>query len=377
MKLFKILKLLFNCKLSFSKIKEKKVILFDCENIKSLKKLFKKKDYYILTTRYNNFKIIYLNNNIILELIKNYNFNQSIKINYLIAVIKSFNPRLILTHIDNSRDFHILSKFFYKKIYCAAIQMANRGDLLYNPLSWTKKFFIPNFFCFSNYEKKLYKKRKAIIKNYYPIGSLTSAFAKKYLDLDKNKKSLNYDICLISQPFIGKEFPQVKNFSDTEGLIAKYTHKLCKEENLKLVFIGKRKKNTFSGNQEIEFYNKYLGKNNFKILQPKIDNYLSYRKLYQSKIIIGHNSSLLREAIGFKKKVLVCNFTGSKLIQFPAKGIIELKSTNYDDFKKRVLKIINMKKSDYFKQINRNQDYIILPPGKTLKLLLPEIRHVV
>lgn len=377
MKLFKILKLFFNCKLSFSKIKEKKIILFDCENTKSLKKLFKKKDYHILTTRYYRFKIIYLNINIILELIKNYNFSQSIKINYLIAVIKSLNPKLILTNIDNSRDFHILSKFFYKKIYCAAIQMANRGDLLYNPLSWTKKFFIPNFFCFSNFEKKIYKKRKAIIHNYYPIGSLTSAIAKKYIDLDKNKKSLNYDICLISDAFDGKEFPQVKNFSDIEGLIAKYTHKLCKEENLKLVFIGKRKKNTFLGNQEIEFYNKYLGKNNFKILQPKIDNYLSYRNLYRSKIIIGHCSTLLREAIGFKKKVLFCNFTGSKFIQIPAEGILQLKSIKYDDFKKRVLKIINMKKSDYFKQINRDRNYIMLSPDKTLKLLLSQIRQAV
>ena len=105
-----------------------------------------------------------------------------------------------------------------------------------------KNFLFLIIFCFSEYEKKLFNKKQAIIKKFYPIGSLTSAFANKFIKLKKKNLLLKYDICLISQPFDGIEFPQVKNFSKIEGLIAKFTHRLCKEKNLSLVFVGKRKK---------------------------------------------------------------------------------------------------------------------------------------
>ncbi len=377
MKFKKLIKLFINCKFNFHQVPQKKIILFDCENVKNIKKLFLKKEFFILSNRYENLKIIYLNWSLFKTFLKNYNYKKSLKINYLYSLISLINPKLIITNIDNSRDFHILSKLLYKKICCVAVQMANRGDILYNPISYTKKFFIPNYFCFSEYEKKLFKKKQAIIKKFYPIGSLTSAFANKFIKLKKKNLLLKYDICLISQPFDGIEFPQVKNFSKVEGLIAKFTHRLCKEKNLSLVFVGKRKKNTTEGKQEIQFYNNYLGEKNFKILQPTKENYLSYQKILQSEIIIGHNSTLLREAIGFKKKVLYCNFTGSKLIEISAKGVLELKSPDYEDFKRRVLKIIKMSKFDYFKKIDKNSEKIICSPNNTIKLITSKLAKLV
>ena len=62
-----------------------------------------------------------------------------------------------------------------------------------------------------------------------------------------NKKKLKknkYDICLISEPHKenSTDFNQVKNFADTVGKIAQFTHQICKEENLKLVFSGEGEK---------------------------------------------------------------------------------------------------------------------------------------
>ena len=377
MKFIKLIKLFINCKFNFHQIPQKKIILFDCENVKNIKKLFIKKEYFILSNRYENLKTIYLNWSLFKLFLKSYNFKKSLKINYLNSLISEINPKLIITNIDNSRDFHIVSKEFHNKFCCVAIQMANRGDILYNPISYTKKFFIPNFFCFSEYEKTLYKKRKVKICNFYPVGSLTSALAQKFIKSKKKKLPIKYDICLISQPFDGIEFPQVKNFSDIEGLIAKFTHKLCNEENLNLIFIGKRKKNSPAGKKELEFYNKYLGENNYKLLQPVSENYQSYQKILQSKVIIGHNSTLLREAVGFKKKVLYCNFTGSNLIELSAKGILELKSSKYIEFKKRVMKILKMKNNEYYKHINKSPEKIICTPNNTIRLISSKIDELI
>ena len=57
----KFLKLLVKVKFDFSTLEHKKVILFDCENTLFLEKLFRKNDYFILSTRYNNFKKIFVN----------------------------------------------------------------------------------------------------------------------------------------------------------------------------------------------------------------------------------------------------------------------------------------------------------------------------
>ena len=63
-------------------------------------------------------------------MILNY-FKRSIKLNYLIALIININPKIVLTFIDNSKEFHFLSKFFNKKIQFLAFQNATRGDYHY------------------------------------------------------------------------------------------------------------------------------------------------------------------------------------------------------------------------------------------------------
>ena len=74
MKIYKLLKLIFISKFQVSAIPRKKVILFDCENIKNLKPLFKKNEFFVLSVRYLNIKKIYFNNSILKNLILKYRF---------------------------------------------------------------------------------------------------------------------------------------------------------------------------------------------------------------------------------------------------------------------------------------------------------------
>ena len=53
------------------------------------------------------------------------------------------------------------------------------------------------------------------------------------------------------------------------------------------------------------FYEEYLKEYNFQINVCSRDNFPTYRNMFQSKIIIGHASTVLREAFAFEKSLVL------------------------------------------------------------------------
>ena len=76
-----------------------------------------------------------------------------------------------------------------------------------------------------------------------------------------------------------------------------------------------------------------------------------------SKVVIGSISTVLRENLAMNGKTLACNFTLTDIFDFPINGLCFIKNPNYEFFEKRLLKVINIKKKEYFSKINRN--YVI------------------
>ena len=372
----KFLKLLVKVKFDFSTLEHKKVILFDCENTLFLEKLFRKNDYFILSTRYNNFKKIFVNISLLKYFILNYDKNLSLKQNYLLSIIFLINPKLLVTYTDISTDFYRLSKFMYKKIKCISIQRGARGDLFYNTDKERKNVFIPFLFSFGEYEQKIFRLKKTRANIINPVGSISLFYANKLIKKKKLKKN-KYDICLISEPH-GKnssDFSQVKNFADSVGKIAEFTHKLCEEEGLKLIFTGEGEKNSIAGINEIKFYKRYLNK--FSISQDRRNIYPSYQNIFQSKLIIGLNSTMLRESVGLNKKVLYCNLSGSNLIVAPVPNtIMELKTDSYKIFKNRVLYLLSLSTKDYFKKLNVKKEFMMISPEKTFFLIKKSLKQL-
>ena len=89
----------------------------------------------------------------------------------------------------------------------------------------------------------------------------------------------------------------------------------------------------------------------------------------QSKLIIGHISTILREAISFNKKILSCNFTGHPDIIFPTKGLCVLENVPYELFEERVLKILSMSEKEYFDRLNLDKNYIMKPTTNTANII--------
>jgi hypothetical protein len=93
----------------------------------------------------------------------------------------------------------------------------------------------------------------------------------------------------------------------------------------------------------------------------------------QSRLTIAIKSTLLREAIGLNQMVLACYWSGYLNDSFPIDDICQLTDDSYESFEKRVLKILSMDKSEYFKILGKKKDFIMSPCENTKSFLKSKI----
>ena len=332
---------------------KKNVIVFDDENIDVLKKIFSNEDFFILPTRINKIKTIYVCKEIIVYLIKNF-LKRSIKQNYLVSIIKIIQPKKVITFIDNSTDFFRVSSILKNEnIKFIAVQNSHRYEIH----AKNKEVYIPQYYVFGDHEVEIFRKNLGI-KEIKPIGSLSAAVAKEYLKSNQSEiKPNKYDICLISEPRIklNRDFIRVHQTHDVKehvGLIAQHTLKYCKKNNKNIIFSGKSDNKSINfQSQEKKFYEKILKDTDIKITFNNKKKFEQYKNLMQSNLIIGMSSTLLRDAFEFRKKILICDFIEHEDTKALTTGICTLKSTKYNDFETRVNKILSMDYEEYLAEI--------------------------
>ncbi len=373
--LFKFLK---NIKFKFKDYDRKDLIIFDCAGSSALEKLLSDLDFNLVSSRIDKIKEMYISKKILKYMIQNI-FVRSLKENYLIALIISASPKLVITNNDNSPEFHNISRVFIESnIKFIAVQCANRGDTVWKDLHESKKIHIPEFLCFSDFDKYIHQWKKCDIKKYTSIGSLEASLAKDYIkSKDILNNSENFDICLVSefQPDLDGDWSHIKDFQDKLGQLTEYVHRLGKECELKIIFTGKSSKEDREA--EIIFYKNYIKNFEFQISPLDQSKYSGYVNLIKSKLVIGFKSTILREAFLFKKKVLACNLTGHKDIIFPSDGICNLnKDTSYEDFKTRVLSILKMSNEEYIKQLSKDKNYIMNTEINTQEFIKNRVNEI-
>jgi len=381
--------LYLRCKFFFQDPKHVEFVIFDSETSMSVEKILPNKNYVIISTRIEQINKIYVSKKIIFYIIKNL-FKRSLKQNYLTALIKIIAPKIVVTHISDSRDFHIVSKTLNNKIKFIAIQTyAPTAINTMFPGKDKKNFFIPKLFCYGKFDELFYKKKKVNIGSFEAVGSIKSSLAYEYTQSEKLKINPNkYDICLIAETidcFNKTDHPQVKNLHDCYGLVAEFTHRLCRKHNLNMVISGKAIKDTAGGRSEIYFYKHYLKNYNFEIfhLPKEKRKYSSYINIMQSKLTIALWSTMLREAISFEKKILSFNPTGHPDVIFPGPGITFpqesiciLTKPSYELFEERVLKILSMTNKEYFSQLGKEKSFLMAPTVETASILRKRLKQI-
>lgn len=351
----------------------KKIIIFDDEgyNPNECKKILNLNDCFILQVRRLNIDKIYFTFKLFLKFLYFYFISyQKFSTAYFCALISCINPKLILTRNDNLPSFSLVSKVLEKKYNFLAIQKAARyeyGEPFYDKKQ-LKSVFIPELASIGEYEKDLYKKYNLEVKKFFVCGSLKlSCFLEDEI-LDNQKKE--FDICLIDENSVGwdKDYP---GFEAAVGTVAKFAIKFARENNKKLIFTGKRKDNKAITEAKF-FYSSYIdSKFNIELNV----GWNSYNNIRRSKLVIGFQSTILREALALNKKILSCNFTGHTAWDFPLQGICQLNNNNYNEFENRVIQLLDMDFQEYETSLSNKISYLIHhdPVNSTIQKLKKRI----
>ena len=370
--------------LNFKSPKYIPIVLFDGESLTHLKYLLTNYEYNILEVRPNRINEIFISVKFITKfflnifIISNKSGKNLITI-YSYTVLKMIKPKIVITSIDNHGQFSDLARLLDDDIQFLAVQNANRHDFASNLHRYENRiekkninndFYLPHYFCFGQKEIDDCNLYKINVKNFYKYGSIGVANFFHYLNQNKIKLNKNkYDICLISEPAVGPNADFNQN-SIKEGCaqIARFAIKFSRKHKLKFIFASKRIKKTdlvkdSQYDVEINFYKKYLDKSDFDYLMNNFNekkHFLSsFQAIFESKVAVAAQSTLLRNKIGLNEKILSCNLTNFKIYDFPINGVCTINNCNYEDFENRLQKILNMSIKDYFYNIDRDKSYIM------------------
>lgn len=378
-----ILGLFFRAKFTMKNPKKYDYVIFDDLSLGTVNRILPKKKYFTIASRVENFKEIFITKEVIIYIIKNF-FRNSLKINYLCSLIHIIKPKKIVTIIDNSFDFYLVyQEFRNKNISFHAIQNAYRNKN-YLKIIFNKNNYAGSYYTFGDYEFNVIKKNylcspKANIK---PIGSLRTELAKEYL-FKKNKNFTQiYDICLISEATFqistggGVGLEGYIEAHKSAIKLLKYTLFFCNKFKKKLLFLGRCSKFQNTQEEELSYY-KYKNENSiFNIQFFDKSKFENIENLLRSNLILGCQSTLLRESFGLKKKILVCDWVkktkGINKIFFPSNGILKLKSEKYIDFEKRMIEILQLNFNQYLSKVI-NPKLIYNLDFDTLKFLRKEM----
>jgi len=372
LRLNKIFLLLKNLKKIRFSVDNKKITIFDGVGFQDLQYIIENYDYFILEDRLDRINIIYITPSIIFYffvylflIFKGY----SVKVIYTIALIKSLKTKVVITSIDNSINFFLCAKVLNKEIFFIAIQNTNRfgfKDIDFDTSyvkNYKKLFYIPNYVCYGQHEIDGATGQKLKIEKFHKYGSIRLSNAIHYIQKNNIKLNKKFDICFISEPIGYLDNIFKNNFIAKSAIdLLKFTIKFSIQNNFKFVFASKRLENTDLFKLEIDFYKPHLSSQEFQFLilniNKKKDYYASYFALLQSTMAIGFQSTLLLDKIGLNEKILSCNFSKFKLLDFPITGICSLNTQDYEDFSTRVKLILSLKNDEYFKKLNQNPDYV-------------------
>lgn len=373
-KLKNLIFLTLKCKFIFSEPKKTKIVILDAASSYEVVRTLRQFKPFLLNNRIEQINEIYISRNIIFFLIKNF-FKYSLKINYLLALIKISNPKIMITRIDTSTDFHILSKILYKKVVCISLQQGLRAlpsknlKVTDTKKNHIKKFFIPEFFVFSKSDKFFFSNLKTKVKNYHIIGSIRARAALNYFKLRNINTSISYDFCLISSP----------DKYSTTGYIAKYLHDFCKEKNFSYVIAADT---DLKDGTEMKFYREFMGDRKINIVKNFKNKYTSYRIILKSKVVVGQLSTLLKESLSYNKKILtingiIYNFANKDLFTYKKNNIKNFwqpKINSYAKFKNFASNIYKMSNIDYSKKFKK-RDYFMKRDQDSVNLLKKKILY--
>lgn len=282
---------------------------------------------------------------------------------YTLACLDQIQAKVVLTMIDNSGFFHNLSRMDKRRTYFAIQNGARTLACVRDSLPATphpsSTISMTNFFCFGQRDIDLFNAHGHKIDTYFPVGSLVGGYYKSMVSTPIRERK--FDLCLISQwhghffgEIIGDDFPKSEARRVRAGIVGlnDFLLKLLSETKL-TVLICLRSDDA----AECQYYGGLFG-NKATIIKSDRKNFSTYRAIEQCRLTIALNSTTLSEVFAWGQKVLWCNVPNDEHYEMPEAGISYFQGNDYSDFKKRVLKHLEISQNDYENLTSKRSHYI-------------------
>jgi surface carbohydrate biosynthesis protein len=285
---------------------------------------------------------------------------RQLKMVYFIACFKAINPKAIVTQIDNSPDFHWLSKN-YRRFPFIAIQNGSRLSFMSNQVYG---FYLQHYFCFGEHERNLFQNIGYEVENFYPVGSVIAS-----LHITETDKILpKYDILVVSTwrgniGFTQDVIDTMRSMRIMDQLLAQYLG----ERNYKAAIITRAAKDGEHwfipeiGLDEESYFKSIYG-TKAEIIETDFTVRNIYPLMQQSNFIISCLSTALLEGFGLGKKVLYCNFTGTDMYHKDFDKAIVTTEIDYELFAKNLDELFTMSMKEYDNIYLKHQKYYMNYP---------------
>ena len=285
--MIRVLKILLNFKYNFIPPKKNNVLIFDFVSRPMIETLFDINKVEFISTRKEEINLF-----ILTKLIFSFKLNY---FDYLLKYIDYVNPKVVITSIDNNKDFYRIKKF-KPNITTIFFQNGHRtganGDIFEilekkNLTNFKKNYHVDLMCVFNQFTSDQYS--KFISGNTFLSGSLKNNNEKIY------KKKYNRLV------FISLFRPSREPF-DRENKLIKTISKFASKNNLQLYILGKhlKKNDKFLEN----LYFSTILKRGYKFIE-NFKKRKTYKFLDESKIVVSPGSTMGIESLGRKNKTAI------------------------------------------------------------------------
>jgi surface carbohydrate biosynthesis protein len=353
----KIGKFSFTC----SQIDKSNVVVFDREGSEVLGKfVLRDIPHFVLCSRQ---ELIYFNPRVVIFFLKNVLrlYHDPLSLGtlhriYLLSCIEILAPKIILTFIDNSYDFQWIARH-YSNGKCYAVQNGMRLSI--NLTKWlpaaphpASKIYLPNFLCFGNFEKDMYRYYGHEIDRFHPVGSLRGGY---YLNRLRSRRiNQRFDICLISEWDPGlQDNPIFPEIGQSIVISDNYVSRYAKMYDVKICIATRS-----PDGREIEYFSQIFGERAV-IIKNDRETMSTYRAIDESNVSVTAFSTAGVEAFGWGKKILFCNFTGHKDYALPVPDICSIDKPDFETFCAKINFLLSIDPSKFMASAGKSARYMM------------------
>ncbi len=232
---------------------------------------------------------------------------------YMAAVIKTQQPRVVITFIDNDPTFYLL-----KSLNASPVYIAVQNGLRHNYAHAYRSGFVDHLANAGGKDQLVAdlictfgKGSSLFFENHIHAKTLVTGNLKNnLLDLDEPKRP-DFDIVFMSQhaPFditnseetiyLNNSSVSIHKFYEIEGTVAKFLAQFCTDHSLRFAVSGKR------GVEDVfeqEFFSKAIDNLPF-IFLPRISGHSSYVNAFNAKLVVVIDSTIGYELLSRGRKV--------------------------------------------------------------------------